>query len=133
MKLRAADDKWRPMNFGSRQKLARSVQEHQELGVRLDEYVTGDCWLQLTANTLAFVKLYLSVTEDCLRLHTPELLSTVDETLYDVYRAQLRHVQTSLVQLSDNVQQSEVNQSIIHHPSIYNIHTCVCVGTTINY
>ncbi|GLV41624.1 Exocyst 84 [Carabus blaptoides fortunei] len=116
VKLRAADDKWRPTNLGSRQKMTRLLQEYQELGIRLDEYVTGDCWLQLTANTLAFIKLYLSVTEDCLRLHTPELLSTVDETLYEVFKAQLRHVQTSVS--SENTlasQQTEVRQLMIRN------------------
>ena len=56
----------------------------------------GDCWLGLTANTVAFSKLYLTFLEDCLRLATPELLYTVDEVLSDVFKAQMLHVEASL-------------------------------------
>lgn len=57
---------------------------------------TGDCWLGLTGNTVAFSKLYLTLLEDCLRLATPELLYTVDEVLSGVFQAQILHVEASL-------------------------------------
>lgn len=57
---------------------------------------TGDCWLGLTSNTVAFSKLYLTLLEDCLRLATPELLYTVDEVLGGVFQAQILHVEASL-------------------------------------
>lgn len=43
VKLRSVDDKWYPMNLNSKQKLARCLQEHTELGIKLDDYVTGIC------------------------------------------------------------------------------------------
>lgn len=96
VKIRAADDKWIPLNLISKQKLTRCLQEHAELGIQLDGYVTGGCWLHLTGNTIAFIKLYISLTDDCLKLQTPELLHTIDETLYDVFKAQIRFVEDSL-------------------------------------
>lgn len=58
--------------------------------------------MQLTGNTIAFVKLYFSLTEDCLKLQTPELLHTIDETLYDVFKAQVKFIEHSLQQESQN-------------------------------
>lgn len=97
VKMRAQDDRWIPYDLGSKQKLARCLQEHAELGLVLDSYVTGGCWLRLTVNTMAFIKLYLSLTDDCLKLHSAELLHAVDETLYDVFQAQVKFVENSLI------------------------------------
>ncbi|KAJ4432975.1 hypothetical protein ANN_15232 [Periplaneta americana] len=97
VKLRAAEDKWRPMNLQSKAGLTKFLQEMSDIGVAsIHTYVTGDCWLGLTGNTVAFSKLYLTLLEDCLRLATPELLYTVDEVLGDVFQAQMLHVEASL-------------------------------------
>jgi hypothetical protein len=42
---------------------------------------------------------------DCLRLQTTELLHTINDVLYDVFEAQIRHVEASL----RNEKQNEVN------------------------
>lgn len=60
--------------------------------------------MQLTPNVLSFVKLFMSLLDDCLKLYTSELLYTIDEILYDVYDAQLRYVEQSL--------QSEMQQEV---------------------
>jgi len=97
VKLRAAEDKWHPMNLQSKAGLTKFLQEMSDIGIaNIHTYVTGDCWLGLTANTVAFSKLYLTFLEDCLRLATPELLYTVDEVLSDVFKAQMLHVEASL-------------------------------------
>jgi hypothetical protein len=70
----------------------------------------GDCWLGLTANTVAFSKLYLTLLEDCLRLATPELVYTVDEVLSDVFKAQMLHVEASL---SSDKYVAEVQYSLL--------------------
>ncbi|KDR14056.1 exocyst complex component 8 isoform X2 [Zootermopsis nevadensis] len=97
VKLRAAEDKWRPMNLQSKAGLTKFLQEMSDIGIAsIHTYVTGDCWLGLTGNTVAFSKLYLTLLEDCLRLATPELLYTVDEVLSGVFQAQILHVEASL-------------------------------------
>ncbi|PSN36893.1 hypothetical protein C0J52_11426 [Blattella germanica] len=97
VKLRAAEDKWRPMNLHSKAGLNKLVQEMSDIGIAsIHTYVTGDCWIGLTGNTVAFSKLYLTLLEDCLRLATPELLHTIDEVLGDVFQAQMMHVEASL-------------------------------------
>ncbi|XP_017784758.1 PREDICTED: exocyst complex component 8 [Nicrophorus vespilloides] len=96
IKVRSLDDKWIPLNLKSKMGLARFLQENNEMGLILDSYVTGDCWLQLTANTMAFTKLYLALIEDCLKLQTSDLLYSIDETLYTVFDAHLRHIEQSL-------------------------------------
>ncbi|XP_063931956.1 exocyst complex component 8 isoform X2 [Zophobas morio] len=95
-KLRALEDKWIPMNLRSKTGLARFLLQYSEMGLKLDDYVTGDIWIQLTNSTLVFAKLYLTLLNDCLQLETTELLHTINEVLYDVFEAQVRHVESSL-------------------------------------
>ncbi|KAJ8975831.1 hypothetical protein NQ317_001228 [Molorchus minor] len=102
IKLRALEDKWIPINLHSRSGLARCLQEHANMGLKLDSYVTGDIWLQLTASTLAFTKVFLTLLDDCLRLRTTELMFTIDETLYSVFEAQIKH--------NENMLRNELNQ-----------------------
>ncbi|KAJ8916246.1 hypothetical protein NQ315_016386 [Exocentrus adspersus] len=96
IKLRSLDDKWIPMNLHSKSALARCLQEHASMGLDLSTYVTGDTWIQLTASTLSFTKMFLTLLDDCTRLKTTELVYSIDETLYSVLEAQVRHTENSL-------------------------------------
>lgn len=96
VKLRANEDKWIPLNLKSKSALARCLQEYSDLGLKLDDYITGVTWLQLTPNTISFTKVFLTLLNDCIKLRTPDLLYTVDEILYDVLEAQVRHYEQSL-------------------------------------
>lgn len=40
-KIRAAEDKWIPMNLRSKSGLTRCLQEYAEMNVKLEEFVTG--------------------------------------------------------------------------------------------
>lgn len=92
------------MSLRSKSGMARCLQECREMGLKLEEYVTGDCWLQITSNVFAFTKLFLSLLDDCLKLKTSELLHTIDEILCDVFEAQVKYVEQSL----KNEKQQEV-------------------------
>lgn len=41
IKLRALDDKWIPMNLHSKSSLGRCIQEHAQMGLNLESYVSG--------------------------------------------------------------------------------------------
>ncbi|GLH13582.1 Exocyst complex component 8 [Gryllus bimaculatus] len=97
VKLRGAEDKWHPLNLQNKAGLTKFIQEMSDIGIAsIHTYVTGECWINLTSNTVAFCKLYLALVEDCLCLATAELLYTIDEVLGDVFHAQLKHVEASL-------------------------------------
>ncbi|KAK5645988.1 hypothetical protein RI129_004452 [Pyrocoelia pectoralis] len=96
VKLRSMEDNWIPTNLKSKSGLARCLQEYIKMDLILENYVTGDCWLQLTQNTLSFTKLFLILLEDCLKLQTAELIYTIDEALFDVLDAQIKHIALSL-------------------------------------
>lgn len=70
----------------------------------LNIFVLGDTWLQLTASTLSFTKMFLSLLNDCMKLKTTELMYTIDETLYNVFEAQIRH--------NENALRTELNQEV---------------------
>lgn len=41
IKLRTLDDKWIPMNLHTKSALARCIQEHAAMGLKLENYITG--------------------------------------------------------------------------------------------
>lgn len=41
VKLKGSEDKWIPTNLKSKTGLARYLQEHAEMGLKLEDYVTG--------------------------------------------------------------------------------------------
>lgn len=102
IKLRVLEDKWNPMNLHSKSALSRFIHEYALIGVYLESFISGDTWLQLTASTLSFTKMFLQLLNDCMKLKTTELMYIIDETLYNVFDAQLRH--------NDNALRNETNQ-----------------------
>ncbi|XP_072396920.1 exocyst complex component 8 [Diabrotica undecimpunctata] len=102
IKLRALEDKWIPINLHSKSALGRFLHEHSQMGLNLESYVSGDTWIQLTASTLSFTKMFFQLLNDCMKLKTTELVYTIDETLYNVFDAQLKH--------NENALRNELNQ-----------------------
>lgn len=96
IKVRAAEDTWRPSNQSS-QNLQKLMTELEDLGIAVSaSYMTSDTWLSLTSNTLAFSRLYVGLLEDCLSVNTPELMITIDSVLISVMKAQVQHLLASL-------------------------------------
>lgn len=96
IKVRAAEDTWRPSNQSS-QNLQKLLTELEDLGIGVpSSYMTSETWLSLTSNTLAFSRLYVGLLEDCLSVNTPELMITIDNVLVSVMRAQVQHLLSSL-------------------------------------
>ncbi|XP_012288680.1 exocyst complex component 8 [Orussus abietinus] len=97
VKVRAAEDTWRPSNLQTQQNLDKLVAELDDLGIPVPQsYLSNVSWILLTNNTLAFSKLYISLLEDCLSVTTPELLSTIDGVLVSVLRTQIQHLTAAL-------------------------------------
>ena len=98
VKVRAAEDSWRPSNLQTSQNLQKLLTELDDLGISLpSNYITSDCWISLTSNTVAFARLYVGLLEDCLSVATPELIVTIDGVLISVMRAQVQHLVSSLL------------------------------------
>ncbi|XP_043290134.1 exocyst complex component 8 [Venturia canescens] len=97
VKVRAAEDNWRPSNLQTSQNLQKLLTELDDLGISVPtSFVTNDCWVSLTSTTLAFARLYVGLLEDCLSVATPELMLTIDSVLISVMRAQVQHLVSSL-------------------------------------
>ena len=98
VKLRALEDKWRPVNFNSKAGLARFSDDMNEMGIAsVHAWVYDDCWVSLTSNTISFSKAFLSLLDDALKLPGADGQHLfVDEMLHDIFQAQLRHVESSL-------------------------------------
>lgn len=97
VKVRAAEDTWRPSNFQTNQNLQKLVLELDDLGIGVPpELLSNECWVSLTPNTVAFARLYVGLLEDCLSVTTAELIHTVDSVLASVMRAQVQHLMASL-------------------------------------
>ncbi|KAF4533158.1 hypothetical protein B566_EDAN001700 [Ephemera danica] len=115
VKLRAQDDAWRQSNLQSKQAQGMFIQEMKEMGfTNVQSYTFGDTWLHLTANTVAFTKLYMNLIENCMNLAIPELEHTVGETLAQVLRYQLRHVESCLSRTDIDATCLERNASFLY-------------------
>uniref|UniRef100_A0A0A9YHQ1 Exocyst complex component 8 n=1 Tax=Lygus hesperus TaxID=30085 RepID=A0A0A9YHQ1_LYGHE len=82
VRLRCAEDIWRPAK-APRSSLA-SLAPSTEEGAH-----------DLTLNSLAFIKLYNSLLDDCLTIAWPDLEHAMSKVLYDVFDAQLKHIAAS--------------------------------------
>ncbi|CAK9816016.1 Exocyst complex component 8 [Anthophora plagiata] len=97
VKVHIAEDTWRPSNLETSKNIQKLQSELDDLGIAVpSSYVTNDCWIALTDNTLAFSRIYVSLLEDCLSVATPELMGLIDGVLVSVMRTQVQHVLASL-------------------------------------
>nr|CAG4646074.1 EOG090X021B [Macrothrix elegans] len=97
VKLRASEDKWRPVNFVNKNGLVRFSEDMNEIGITpIQPWIYDDCMVSLTSNTINFSKAYLSFLEDVLKLQSRNSNLLVDEILCDIFLAQLKHVDNSL-------------------------------------
>lgn len=97
VKLRALEDKWRPMNFSNKSGIQRFVDDMIEIGITsIHPWIYDDCWVYLTNNTINFSKAYLTYRDDALKLRTSENGKNIDELLHDILLAQFKHVEASL-------------------------------------
>lgn len=114
-KRHIAEDTWRPTNLETSQNLEKLLSELDDFGVHVpSSYVTNDCWVQLTYNTLTFSKMYVRLLEDCLSIVTPELMSVIDKVLVSVMRIEVQYL---IISLTDPKLKQEVtndNLFIVH-------------------
>jgi hypothetical protein len=95
IKLRAAEDKWRPINTQSQAGLRKFVADMLELGLDVSGYVYDECWISVTTPTIQFSRTYLSYVEDSIKLIDTETHNLIVEGWCDVLRAQCRHIHDS--------------------------------------
>nr|CAG4636815.1 EOG090X021B [Ceriodaphnia reticulata]SVE72797.1 EOG090X021B [Ceriodaphnia reticulata] len=97
IKLRALEDKWRPVNLVNKNGIARFADDMNEIGIAsIHSWVYDECWVALTSNTINFSKAYLTFLDDALKLPSADSNIFVDEILHDIFQAQLKHVENSL-------------------------------------
>nr|CAG4639827.1 EOG090X021B [Daphnia pulex]SVE84731.1 EOG090X021B [Daphnia pulex] len=97
IKLRALEDKWRPVNLVNKSGIARFADDLSEIGIAsIHSLVYDECWVALTSNTINFSKAYLTFLDDALKMPSADSNIFVDEILHDIFQAQLKHVESSL-------------------------------------
>nr|SVE85355.1 EOG090X021B [Daphnia pulicaria] len=97
IKLRALEDKWRPVNLVNKSGIARFADDLSEIGIAsIHSLVYDECWVALTSNTINFSKAYLTFLDDALKMPSADSNIFVDEILHDIFQAQLKHVENSL-------------------------------------
>ncbi|XP_077533024.1 exocyst complex component Exo84 [Haemaphysalis longicornis] len=97
IKLRAAEDRWRPQNLYNKAGLQKLADDMNNVGISsIAPYVYDECWVSLSCNTVSFCKTFLNLLDDLLKLHTPVTRVLVLESLASTFRAHMRHVDASL-------------------------------------
>nr|SVE79979.1 EOG090X021B [Daphnia magna] len=96
IKLRALEDKWRPVNLVNKSGIARFADDMSEIGIAsIHSWVYDECWVALTSNTINFSKAYLTFLDDALKMPSADSNIFVDDILLDIFQAQLKHVENS--------------------------------------
>uniref|UniRef100_T1J4C7 Exocyst component Exo84 C-terminal domain-containing protein n=1 Tax=Strigamia maritima TaxID=126957 RepID=T1J4C7_STRMM len=96
VKLRAQEDKWRPMNLQNKQGLEKFLDDTAELGLSIiTKYVYDECWICLTNNTINFTKACIIFLDDVLKFFSPHTRNLISDALVELFRAQLNHVSSS--------------------------------------
>nr|CAG4651628.1 EOG090X021B [Triops cancriformis] len=91
IKLRALEEKWRPLTLPSRQAVLRLQEDLEAVGVAsLHTYIYDDVSVALTSSSIQFSKSFLAFVEDGLKLCGLEAQLLLESALADVTRAQLR-------------------------------------------
>ena len=62
----------------------------------LSLFVSDDCFVSLTVNTVNFCKACLSLSRDLLTMHSPEHESLITSAMSEIFQEQLNHIRTSL-------------------------------------
>lgn len=97
IKFRAGEDLWRPMNHLSKPNCNRFIEDMCAIGFNhLSSFVYDDCFVSLTPNTVLFTKSTLVFVDDTLKMYTPALESVINNTIADIFKAHIAHVQSSL-------------------------------------
>lgn len=103
VKLRSNDEKWRPQNLQNSANCKKVLDDLREMGIHNAEiYLFDECWLYLTANTIAFAKMYLNFLDDLLKLYTPTVHVLVSEALAITFQTQLFHVKNAFQKAADS-------------------------------
>ncbi|XP_064461321.1 exocyst complex component 8-like [Ornithodoros turicata] len=97
IKLRAAEDRWRPQNLQNKAGIQKLADDMLNLGVtNINDYTYDDVWVSLTSNTIAFCKTFLNLLDDLYKLYTPTTRTLISDSIIVTFKAQLRHVDASL-------------------------------------
>ncbi|XP_014245225.1 exocyst complex component 8 [Cimex lectularius] len=83
IRKRATEDTWNP------------VRPPKIIPESLKPYIADGGWLELTANTQSFTKLFTSLLDDCLAICWPDLEYATGKVLYEVFEAQMKHIAAS--------------------------------------
>jgi hypothetical protein len=97
VKLRHAEDNWKPYNCATRSGMDKFVSDMVEAGVAtIHSYVADQFMVNLTSNTINFSLAYFSLADHLLQLYTPGVRHLVNESLVNVLHAHLRHMEQAV-------------------------------------
>ncbi|XP_052821262.1 exocyst complex component 8-like [Mya arenaria] len=96
VKFRAKDDKWNPLNLGTETECMYYVDDMAAVGLDLKEHVYNLCFISLTMNTTQYCKVVMVLAQSLILVHTSEREALITETLVDIFRAQVKHLEASV-------------------------------------
>ncbi|XP_003374404.1 exocyst complex component 8 [Trichinella spiralis] len=96
MKLRIAEDRWRPYNLRSKARLNQYISEMNELHLDISDFVFGreDCRLSLTSQICSFARAVVPLTyELCELRQSAEFISNaIDQMLFHIWEIELNYL-----------------------------------------
>ncbi|KRX96663.1 Exocyst complex component 8 [Trichinella pseudospiralis] len=96
MKLRIAEDRWRPYNLRSKARLSQYISEMNELHLEISDFVFGkeDCRLSLTSQMCSFARAVVPLTyELCeLRQSAEFIANAIDQMMFHIWEIELNYL-----------------------------------------
>lgn len=118
IKLRAAEDKQQVFTFDSRNRLNKFANELLQYDIDVEDFVREDksngksgFTVNLTNNTVTFVKSYINTMKDLLKLSChPTMVKQINEALIVAFKAQMKHL---VMCLKTNKDPELIRQNIV--------------------
>jgi hypothetical protein len=86
--INRTDEDWQPYNLVSRNSIRTLLKEFNGFGIKLDDYVTGEIYLNLSQSTVQFCRLFLKITESYSIVARNSIMKpTCERILRDLYLA----------------------------------------------
>lgn len=90
MKIKVMEDKWTPVSKHTKAGVSKFLEHMESLGLILAKFVINETWIDLSSSTIWFAESVLSVQKMGLSLVTPDMMGTLDESIYSIFNSRLR-------------------------------------------
>lgn len=96
IRYRSGDDRWRPMNHQNEKDCNKFLDDMAAVGIDLNEFVYGECFISLTMNTAQFCRACIVTSQSMLLMYTLDREALITDSLVQIFKAESSHIEASI-------------------------------------